>query len=284
VISSLVFIRPLMVLGHLAVSNEDTSHVLLVPWISVGVIFIERRRILRDVSWNSVAGAGLLGVAVCLVIIIRLTSASTLANQRVIGYLVALELIWVAGFILFFGTHAARAAFFPLVFVFLMTPPPDSLVGHAIFLLRVGSAWITGLFFDLFGVPALREGFVFHLAKTNIEIARECSGIRSSMALLILALLIAHFRLDRFWKKTTLIVLGIPMMILKNGIRIATLTLLASYVDPGFLTGSLHQEGGIVFFVLSLLMLWPLLLLLERTPHSNIQTRKLSAESERLGR
>jgi exosortase/archaeosortase family protein len=53
-------------------------------------------------------------------------------------------------------------------------------------------------------------------------------------------------------------------MIVKNGIRIATLTLLAMYVDPGFLTGRLHHQGGIVFFLVGLLLLAPLLWLLQR--------------------
>jgi exosortase/archaeosortase family protein len=53
------------------------------------------------------------------------------------------------------------------------------------------------------------------------------------------------------------------MMILKNGIRIATLTLLSIYVDPGFLRGRLHRDGGIVFFLLGLLLLYPVLLFLQ---------------------
>jgi exosortase len=114
------------------------------------------------------------------------------------------------------------------------------------------------------GVPALRDGLVFHLVRFNIEIARECSGIRSSMALLILALLVAHFRLLRFWSKALFIAFGLFMMILKNGIRIATLTLLAEYVDPSFLSGRLHHEGGIAFFLLTLLLLLPVLALLQR--------------------
>jgi exosortase/archaeosortase family protein len=52
---------------------------------------------------------------------------------------------------------------------------------------------------------------------------------------------------------------------IKNGIRIATLTLLAVYVDPSFLTGKLHHDGGVVFFLLGLLFLLPVLLLLQRS-------------------
>ena len=55
---------------------------------------------------------------------------------------------------------------------------------------------------------------------------------------------------------------GIVVMIIKNGIRIVTLTLLANYVDPGFLHGNLHREGGVVFFVIGLLLLLPVLWLL----------------------
>jgi len=84
------------------------------------------------------------------------------------------------------------------------------------------------------------------------------------MALLILALLVAHFRLKRFGNKVLFVVFGLFMMILKNGIRIATLTLLAVYADPSFLYGRLHHEGGIVFFVLALLLLLPVLFLLQR--------------------
>jgi exosortase/archaeosortase family protein len=53
-------------------------------------------------------------------------------------------------------------------------------------------------------------------------------------------------------------------MILKNGIRIVSLTVLAMRVDPRFLYGKLHSQGGIVFFILSLLLLAPILWLLRR--------------------
>jgi hypothetical protein len=71
------------------------------------------------------------------------------------------------------------------------------------------------------------------------------------------------------------------MMILKNGIHIATLTLLAVYVDPDFLTGKLHHQGGIVFFVLGLLLLLPVFLLLQRGDlPARAEKKELGAASE----
>jgi hypothetical protein len=52
----------------------------------------------------------------------------------------------------------------------------------------------------------------------------------------------------------------------KNGIRVAILSLLSIHVDRRFIVSSdLHHEGGIVFFVLALLLLWPVLWALRRS-------------------
>ena len=62
-----------------------------------------------------------------------------------------------------------------------------------------------------------------------------------------------------------LVLLSLPLSIIKNGIRIATLTLLSIYVNPGFLKGNLHRDGGFVFFFVALVLLWPVFLLLEKS-------------------
>jgi exosortase/archaeosortase family protein len=54
------------------------------------------------------------------------------------------------------------------------------------------------------------------------------------------------------------------MMIVKNGVRIATLTILANNVNPDFLYGRLHREGGVVFFLLGLGLLLPVYWFLRR--------------------
>lgn len=273
-LSCLLFWFPLQSLLRIARANPDVSYVLVIPLISVLVIFLERRIIFRDLSfgWFS-AGLIVLGVA-CIVFGVRVASSVLPPDIQLSIYILALCLNLVAGFVLFFGKLSARAAAFPLSFLVLMIPPPDFVFGRAIYSLQAGSAWITGLFFDLLGVPALRDGFIFRLPRVNIEIAKECSGIRSSMALLILGLLIAYFRLKSPWKRAVFVGAGLLMMIVKNGIRIATLTVLAQDVDPRFLTGPIHHQGGVVFFVISLLLLWPVLLLLERS----------SGEGESLGK
>jgi len=78
-------------------------------------------------------------------------------------------------------------------------------------------------------------------------------------------LLAAHLYLVTGWKKWLLALLTIPLSLIKNGIRIAALTLLSIYVNPGFLTGRLHHEGGVVFFLLALLILLPVFWWMEKS-------------------
>jgi exosortase len=251
-------------LVRFSLANDNASHVVLIPFISAWLIYIEQKQIFRRVSFDySLAGVLFAISAVTYVWTLRSPASWTTADLLA-GYALALVLLWISGFVLFFGRAALMNGRFPLLFLFLTIPLPDALLKHSIYFLQKGSADITEMIFDLVGVPILREGFVFHLAHINIEVAKECSGIRSSIALFILALLVAHFRLKNFWNKTLFVACGLFIMILKNGIRIATLTLLAVYVDPSFLNGRLHQEGGIVFFVLGLLLLLPVLVLLQR--------------------
>jgi exosortase len=272
--SSMLFARPLFALIRMSTSNDDASHYLLIPFISAWILFVERRQIFLNLSYNTAVGGSLLVGAACAALVTGLECRASSIGLQLSGYILSLVLLWVAGFSFVFGSAASRAACFPLLFLFLMVPLPRILLGHVTYALQASSAWITGVLFDLLGVPSLREGFVFHLARVNIEIAKECSGIRSSIALLILALLVAHFRLKSFWNKTLFVACGLFMMVLKNGIRIATLTLLAIHIDPSFLIGRLHRQGGIVFFVLALLLLLPVLLLLQR----NESGREAAAE------
>ena len=264
VLSSLLFSHAMIALVRMSFSNADASHLILIPFISTWVLLVERDKILLDLSYDKVLGGFLFFLACCAELASRFARGGSSLGLELSGHILSLVLFWVAGFALLFGKAASKAGYFPLLFLFLMVPPPNFLLDQVIYLLQTGSAWITGALFDLLGVPVLREGFVFHLARVNIEVAKECSGIRSSMALLILALLVAHFRLRSFWKKVLFLACGLFMMILKNGIRIVSLTLLAMHVDPSFLYGKLHHQGGIVFFLLSLLLLAPLLWLLQR--------------------
>jgi len=279
-VSALLFAKPLIALVHLSLTNDDASHLIVIPFLTAGLVFIERRTIFNNPSFS--AGGGIfLFLSVIIAIGVRLAGDIMTPDLRLTGNVLAVILLWIAGFAFSFGKTAVKSAYFSLLFLFLTVPLPNLLLERIISLLQAGSAEITEVLFSLTGVPVLREGLVFHLARVNIEVARECSGIRSTIALFILALPVVHYGLHSLWKKLFFLACAFFMMILKNGIRIVTLTLLAMYVDPSFLFGTLHRDGGIVFFLLGLLLLLPVLLLLQRGESPALAgTKELAASSE----
>ena len=134
-----------------------------------------------------------------------------------------------------------------------------------IYFLQVGSTEFTNLLFMASGVPFVREGFVFHLPNVSVEVAKQCSGIRSGMAIFIVATLAGYLFLKTYWKMIFLVICAVLIAMFKNGIRIITLSLLGNYVDPQILASSLHREGGTPFFIVALLLLAPILFFLRRS-------------------
>ncbi len=241
------------------------SHTVLIPFVSAYFLFQERRTIFSSI--RPALGAGVAVVAVGIVAYgFGLLQGSALAQPG--GLTLSIFSAWVTfvgGFLLFFGSRAFKEALFPLSFLIFMIPLPEAVVDQIVPFLQNGSAEVTDLIFKSLGISYLREGLSFHLARVSVHIAPECSSIRSSLALLITGTVAAKLFLNRWWSRSTLVLITIPLALVKNAIRIATLTLLAQYVDMRFLTGHwLHSSGGFVFFLITLALFGGSLLLLRR--------------------
>jgi exosortase len=246
-------------LYHYSTTNETASHIILIPIIALALAYRSRAAILAEARYAWPAGVAAIAAGLVMFVAARLLDGPVTSGNALSLGTGALVLLWIGGFFLCFGPKAFRAALFPLLFLGLVIPIPDAVLDGGIWILRTGSTDAVGTLFSLTGTPYYREGFVFTLPSVVIEVAEECSGIRSSIALVITTLIAGHLCLDRPWKKLALVAVTVPLTILKNGIRIVTLSLLSIHVDPGFLTGQLHHDGGIVFFLMTLAMLAPIL-------------------------
>ena len=246
-------------------SNATASHLIAVPFVTLVLIYQDRGAIFSSIRFAPLSGAGLVLVGLGLSFGGRLATGSG-PLEGALGVLVAgLVISWVGGFLLLFGRDAVRAAIFPLLFLAFTIPIPEPLIAGATQVLKSGSTETVAGLFTLTGTPYHRVGFVFSLPMFAIEVADACSGIRSTIALLLTGLLAGHMFLRESWTKACVVAAILPVTILKNGIRIVTLSMLAMHVDPEFLTGQLHHEGGIVFFVLGLVILAPVLAVLRKS-------------------
>jgi exosortase len=169
---------------------------------------------------------------------------------------------WIGAFILCFGIKISQSFQFPLLFLFGLIPIPVFALNEIIKLLQQGSALAARMLFAIAGVPVVQNGVMLTIPGLTIEVAKECSSIRSSSMLLVTTMVLAQLLLKSPWRKTLVIVVAVPLSIGKNGLRIFTITMLGTRVDPVFMTGSFHHQGGILFFLISLafegLLLWTL--------------------------
>ncbi len=175
-------------------------------------------------------------------------------------------IFWTGGFIFCFGLNAFRTAMFPILFHIFVIPIPELLMYHIIYYLQVGSAESAHLLYLVTGIPFAREGFVFHLPGMSVEVAHQCSGIRSSLGLLITSVLAGYLFLKAGWRRVVLALFVFPITVFKNSIRIVTLSALGVYVDERFITQSfLHRSGGFLFYIPALLLLGIVLWWLRRS-------------------
>ncbi len=255
---------PLKDLMSSAGRSDYYSHIVLIPLVSVYLFFQNRKDIFSKPGPIYPFALALSAFGAALYIFGSYYYVAML-NQNDYASLLTFSAIvfWAGGFVLLYGIRGFQKASFPIVFLVFMIPIPGLIMDKIIYALQVGSTEASDALFILTGVPVLREGFTFHLRGISVEVAEQCSGIRSSLALFITSILAGHFFLDRFWKKIVLALIVFPVTVFKNGIRIMILSLLGAYVDKRWLTeSSLHHSGGFVFFIPALgllgLALWTL--------------------------
>jgi exosortase len=235
--------------------NGTYSYIQLIPLVSLYFFFIERKNSFKKSTYGFISG-GVVILSGAVVYVVGMVYKTELGFQNYIPLaMVSLLLAGYGIFLFFFGTHEFKQSQFPLLFLIFMIPFPPAVESLVVELFRAGSAEMVNLYFKIGGVQYLRNGGVFHLENLSFYVADECSGIHSGISLLIVSIIAGKLFLGNQWLKIILAVSILPIGWIKNGMRIATLTLLGCYVNPGFMSGPLHRQGGRPFFVLALLFL-----------------------------
>jgi exosortase C (VPDSG-CTERM-specific) len=261
------FAKPLCSLVNHAARSDLHSHILLVPIVSAYVLWIRRRDLPRShtVDFSSATVSFVCGVAILLIPYGLKSIGRVLTYNDHLALLTLSFLCWVlAGGFLFLGRHWIRAAVFPIAFLIFMVPMPDAMANILETLSKSASAEVANLFFQISGTPFIRSGTIFQLPNITIEVAQECSGIRSSWVLFITGILAANLFLSSPWRRLVLVALIIPLAILRNAFRIMVIGLLCVHLGPQMIHSPIHRQGGPFFFALSLIPLFYLLWLLRR--------------------
>jgi exosortase C (VPDSG-CTERM-specific) len=268
------FCRPLLALANYAAHSELHSYILLVPIVSAYLLYLRRdqlpKRNVADVPVGTVLLVGGLGVFL-LTECLDLAGPAPSDNRAFVLLTLSFLCCLAAGGFFFLGRSWMRAAAFPFAFLIFMVPMPDAMADALETASKYASAEAANLFFHISGMPFLRSGLIFQLPNITIEVAQECSGIRSSWVLFITSILAAKLFLKTPWRRFALVVFVIPLAILRNGFRILVIGLLCVHMGPQMIHSLIHRRGGPLFFTLSLI---PLLLVLWLLRKGDVHNRQ----------
>ena len=251
----------------LAAQREEYTHILLIIPVAVALLWLD---------WKPIAGVAetgpsfawlVLGVSAIVAVFARWNPAFFSADVQLSATMFALVTWWLGGFVLCFGLRASRLARFPLLFLYWLVPWPQFLVDHVVSWLQRESALCASALYSLSGMPVTLDGISLLLPGLTLNVAPECSSIRSSLLLLVTTMILGQLFLRSPWRKVLLIVAAILLSPAKNGLRIFAIGFLTLRVDPAYLNGWLHERGGFAFLAIAQAAVLGLLWILRRGEH-----------------
>ncbi len=223
----------------------DFSHGFLVPPFAAYVLW-RKRTVLANTriapEWSGVAL-----VAFGLLILLLGVYGSELFLSRISLVLVLTGLVLCFG-----GRKMLKETRFALFVLLLAIPIPAIIYTQITFPLQILASKLASALLPLFGVPVLREGNVIQLPAMTLEVAEACSGIRSLMSLLTLAIFYGYFLERPLWRRVVLALASVPIAIAANAVRLLGTGLSVQYWDPDKAMGFFHEFSGWVMFLVSL--------------------------------
>jgi exosortase len=229
-------------------TDPDYGHGFFVPLFSLYVLWQRRERWMKtDLKPSNFGFLVMLG-AVGLLLVGSLGAELFTTRFSLV--------VLLAGMILFLaGWKMLRVVSFPLSFLILMIPLPTIIYNQITFPLQLLASRFATFWLELFQVPVLRDGNVLIMSNFSLEVVEACSGIRSLMALITLAIIYGFLVEPRRWVRYVLVILMVPIAIASNAIRIMGAAMMAHRFGSGAAEGFLHEFSGWVIFLASLVLL-----------------------------
>jgi exosortase D (VPLPA-CTERM-specific) len=229
--------------------DPNFEHGIFVPLFALFVLWQDRKKLTAISSSPSWAGLPLVMLSL-FVLVLGVLGAELFFSR------VSLLILLAGLIILFQGWTFFHAVLFPWAFLILMVPIPTLIMQHVTFPLQLLASRLATWLLELVGVPVLQLGNTIVLAKMPLEVAQACSGIRSLLTLVTLAIIYGYLMETRNWVRVALACSAVPIAVVANSFRIFGTGLLVQYWDPDKAEGFYHAFSGWLIFVVALIMLF----------------------------
>jgi exosortase len=158
---------------------------------------------------------------------------------------------------LYFGARALRAAWFPVLWLFFLIPPPGWVVDRVTAPLKEFVSYAATSFLSALDYPILRQGVTLFVGPYQLLVEDACSGLRSLSSLIVVTLLYIYIKNKPSWRYALFIAaLVIPVAVVTNVLRIILLVLITYHFGDAAAQSFLHVSTGMVMFVVALLCIF----------------------------
>jgi exosortase len=237
---------------HSASAIEDWGHAFIVPFLSLWIVWQNRRELLRitpTTFWPGLAPM-LLGIVCYFFFIVGFP------NHMFMGFSVVLTLAGLCLFLL--GPRMFHILFLPIAYLVFAVTISEQVIIKVTFALQQVAA--VGAWLILRLISGLGGDFMVFISGNTLEVggralnvAEACSGMRMVVAFLALAGAVAMLTTKVWWQRTALLLLAVPVAVLNNVLRVAVLGLLSMW-KPGLAAGDAHMLIGTILLALGLAM------------------------------
>lgn len=229
--------------------DPDYSHGFLVPILALWILW-QQRRLLTELppapSWWGV----LIVLAAMGLLVLGSLGAENFVSR------VSLLLVIAGLGIHFYGWRHFRTMLAAWAVLFLMIPLPAIIANRIVLPLQFISSGLATGFMDVCGIPVYREGNIIFLPSITLEVAEACSGIRSLMAMITLAVAYGYLLESQPWRRVVLVLSAIPIAVVANSLRVMASGVLGQYWGRDKAEGFYHLFSGLAIFSFSFLLLW----------------------------
>jgi exosortase len=245
----LLFFPTIRVLISYCAGDEDFSYCLLIPFLSGGIFFANRKSIASLPAGTSWAGLSLAAVSFGLFALGYLWTFNVLQRVGMLG-----SAIGLAVFLL--GSGMVRRHPFPFAYLVLTIPVPFFLYQKVSFSLQMLATRLSASLLGLAGVPIAEKGNILQVGGKDFFVAEACSGIRSLLAILSVAILFAYVFRSGLLPGIILVSTAVPVTILVNVLRIFLTGWIWSRFGFDLTLGAIHDSMGMILFCVSLTFLY----------------------------
>jgi exosortase len=263
-------------------NDENYSHGLLIPFIIGYILWVQRDKLARA----SLRPSWLIGGAAIVFALFALwagVAGAELYTQRL-----SLILLLAGITVYFWGASLLKMLIVPFGLLFMAMPIPAIIFNKIAFPLQLFASRCAVWSMSMLGIPVLRQGNIIELKPLNsfdtkkLEVVEACSGIRSLMTLLTLAVVFAYFthnpsgrppgsgkrfgwlRSYWFWRAAIIVGSAVPIAILTNAFRVSGTGVLAHYYGTAVADGFFHSFSGWAIYIVAFILLFGIGMILDR--------------------